>query len=198
MNKEIRAWLILIAWVLIGTSPVMYAASQREQEVEQTEVTVKPLDIYSTEDAIEVQPEQFYDVPLGEELQLHIFEECEKHNIAPAIIIAMIERESDFDASAVGDKGKSLGLMQIQPRWHQEKMDELGCDDLLDPYQNITVGVAIVSELKDKDSDLYWVLMAYNGGEAYATRKINAEDYSDYAVAIVERASELEAEYATN
>lgn len=164
------------------------------KNAEPTEVTVEPLDIYSTE---EIQLEQFYDVPLSEELQLHIFEECKKYNIAPAIIIALIERESDFDASVVGDKGKSLGLMQIQPRWHQGLMDELGCSDLLDPYQNVTVGVAIVAELKDKNPELYWVLMAYNGGELYANINIANETYSDYAVEITQRASELEAEYAT-
>lgn len=189
MKKEIRAWLILIAWVLIGTSPVMYAASQKNAEPK--EITVEPLDIYSTE---EIQLEQFYDVPLSEELQLHIFEECKKYNIAPALIIAMIERESNFDTNTVSPHG-AKGLMQIVPKWNKETMDELGCSDLLDPYQNITVGVAIVAELKDKNPELYWVLMAYNGGELYANINIANETYSDYAVEVTERAAELEAEY---
>lgn len=189
MNKEVRAWLILIAWVLIGTSPVMYAASRKNAEP--TEVTVEPLDICSTEN---IQPEQFYDVPLSEELQLHIFEECKKYNIAPALIIAMIERESNFDTNTVSPHG-AKGLMQIVPKWNKETMDELGCSDLLDPYQNITVGVAIVAELKDKNPELYWVLMAYNGGELYANINIANETYSDYAVEVTERAAELEAEY---
>ena len=207
MKKEIRAWLGLIAWVLIGTSPVIYAATTqqpaediynepiediirwKEENEVSVEVTVKPLEQYETE---------YYDVPLSEELQLHIFKECEKHNIAPAIIIAMIEQESDFDASDIGDNGNSYGLMQIQPKWHQERMDRLGCTDLIDPFQNVTVGIDYVAALKDKNNDLYWVLMAYNAGPSKATEWFNNGIYSEYALEVVERASELETEHASD
>ena len=207
MKKEIRAWLILLAWVLIGTSPVIYAATTqqpaedvyneptediirwKEENEVSVEVTVKPLEQYETE---------YYDVPLSEELQLHIFKECEKHNIAPAIIIAMIEQESDFDASDIGDNGNSYGLMQIQPKWHAGRMESLGCTNLLDPFQNVTVGIDYVAALKDKNNDLYWVLMAYNAGPSKATEWFNNGIYSEYALEVVERASELEAGYATN
>lgn len=207
MKKEIRAWLGLIAWVLIGTSPVIYAATTqqpaediynepiediirwKEENEVSVEVTVKPLEQYETE---------YYDVPLSEELQLHIFKECEKHNIAPAIIIAMIEQESDFDASDIGDNGNSYGLMQIQPKWHTGRMGSLGCTNLIDPFQNVTVGIDYVAELKDRNNDLYWVLMAYNAGPSKATEWFNNGIYSEYALEVVERASELEAGYATN
>lgn len=139
------------------------------------------------------QPEvKYYDVPLSEELQTYIFDECEKHNISPAIIIAMIEKESRFTTDAVGDSGNSLGLMQIQPKWHKARMDKLGCNDLLNPYQNITVGIDIVAELKEANSDIYWVLMAYNSGIGNANKRIVSGNYSDYALEVVERATELE------
>lgn len=145
----------------------------------------------------EEQAQQFFNVPLSEDLQEYIFQLCKEHNIAPGIIMAMIERESSFKADAVGDKGNSEGLMQIQKRWCQEMMDKLGCQNLLDPYQNVTVGINLVAELKDKNADFYWVLMAYNGGETYATRKLQAEDFSEYAVEVVARASELNNERGT-
>ncbi len=150
--------------------------------------------IESTDEVTVAEPNEvtLYDVPLSEELQLHIIAECEKHNIAPAIVIAMIERESNYKADAIGDNGNSLGLMQIQPKWNQERMERLGCTDLLDPFQNVTVGIDLVAELIEKDADTYWVLMAYNGGQAYATRNIENGTYSDYAITVVERASELE------
>lgn len=139
------------------------------------------------------EPVKYFDVPLSTELQDHIFALCEEHNIAPGIIIAMIERESTFDSQAIGDKGDSFGLMQIQPKWkeNQERMDRLGCHDLLNPFQNVTVAIDLVAELKGKNADLYWVLMSYNGGEAYGTRMLNAGQFSDYAVGVVARASEL-------
>lgn len=163
---------------------------QEELQTESAEVTVEPLETSATVEPVgEVT---FYDVPLSEELQIHISEECEKYNISPSIVIAMIERESSYKADAIGDNGNSLGLMQIQPRWNQERMSRLGCTDLLDPFQNVTVGIDIVAELIEEDSDLYWVLMAYNGGQAYATKNMNSGNISDYAIEVVERASELE------
>lgn len=135
---------------------------------------------------------KYFDVPLSEELQNHIFIECEKHNIAPAIIIAMIEKESQFKPDAIGDNGNSLGLLQIQPRWHQERMDRLGCNDLLDPFQNVTVGIDFVAELKASNDDLYWVLMAYNSGVGNANKMMAAGTYSEYALEVVQKAAELE------
>lgn len=165
----------------------------KQEEIIETELQEvhieEPETVIVTEPAEEVT---FYDVPLSEELQLHIFAECEKHNIAPAIVIAMIERESDFDASDIGDNGNSFGLMQIQPKWHQGRMDRLGCTDLLNPFENVTVGIDYLAELKSENSDLYWCLMAYNAGRSKATKWMDQGIYSNYAKCVVERASELE------
>ena len=141
------------------------------------------------------QKQKFFDVPLSKDLQLHIFKECEKYNIAPAFIIAMIERESNYNAKAIGDNGNSLGLMQIQPKWYAEKMSELNATDLLNPYDNITVGISIVADLFAKYNDnVYGLLHEYNGGLAYARRMESKGLKSDYALTIVERSFQLETE----
>lgn len=140
----------------------------------------------------EVAEVNYFNVPLSEEIQDHIFSECERCAISPALVIAIIEYESQYDASAVGDGGKSVGLMQIQERWHAERMDRLGCTDLLNPFENITVGVDLICELYNTNPDIQWVLMAYNGGTGYANRMMEADTYSDYAVEIAQRAEELE------
>lgn len=187
MKKELRAWILLVAWIAVGLSPVAYAyATERTAEIEETlSVTVEPLEQYKP---------IFYDVPLSEELQLHIFKECEKRNIAPALIISMIDQESDFDPSKIGDNGKSFGIMQIQPKWHSERMERLGCADLLNPYQNITVGIDYIAWLRDIDSDLYWVLMAYNAGPSKATEWQESDIVSEYAIEVTRRANELQDE----
>ncbi len=105
-----------------------------------------------------------YDVPLSDDLQVHIANLCEEHHIEPEIVIGLIEKESTFNADAVGDSGNSLGLMQIQPKWHKERMERLGCDNLLDPFQNVTVGVDILAELVDGYGDTERALMVYNAG----------------------------------
>lgn len=188
------------AWVC-ATSEPMQQVEKEEAEViiewkqETEEVTVVPEQIGSDTTINQYAGIKFYDVPLSEDLQMHLFKECDGYSIAPAIILAIIERESDFVVSVIGDNGDSLGLMQVQPKWHQETMDKLGCDNLLDPYQNITVGVAIVAQLIEENSDLYWVLMAYNMGPREATDRWNEWNFSDYAIEVVERASEIADEY---
>lgn len=133
-----------------------------------------------------------YDIPLDDELQDYIIETSEERGVNPAIIIAMIKRESQFDIDIVGDKGKAFGLMQIHPRWHSDRMKKLGVTDLLDPYQNVTVGIDIMAELLDGGESVEWALMAYNGGYAHANRHIEAGTLSEYATDVLEFADELE------
>lgn len=132
------------------------------------------------------------DIPLDEELQIWVFVYCKDKHINPYLVFAMCERESNYNADAVGDRGNSLGIMQIQPKWHQERMDRLGCTDLLDARQNIIVGIDYLLELTEKNEDIGWVLMAYNGGVAYANRHYEAGNISEYAEGIMARAEELE------
>lgn len=126
-----------------------------------------------------------FDVPLDSALQLHIVHTCENYAIDPAIVFAMIERESQYTADVIGDNGRSFGLMQIQKRWHLERMERLGVTDLLDPYQNVVVGIDVLAELIDRDKGLYWAIMAYNGGPSYANRMMAADTLSDYACYVI-------------
>jgi soluble lytic murein transglycosylase-like protein len=146
----------------------------------------------STAKAVEEEDTAYYDVPLSEEYQDYVIATCRAYNIAPALVFAIMERESGFDAAKVGDDGKSIGIMQIYAAYHKERMERLGVTDLYDPYQNALVGIDYLAGAFARDEDLYWVLMMYNGGEAYADQHMNAADYSNYAVEISERAAELE------
>ena len=116
----------------------------------------------------------------------------EKYGICPELIQAIVEKESNYNENSVSSHG-AIGLMQVIPRWNQDRMDRLGVTDLTDPYQNILCGTDLISELADKYEDLYLVLMCYNQGEyGGAIEQWENGQYSDYAVSIVERAAELE------
>ena len=130
-----------------------------------------------------------YPVPLDTDLQLFVVQECEKVSIAPEVIFAVIQKESSFRAGVVGDNGRSFGLMQIQERWHKERMDKLGVDDLLDPYQNIMVGVDYLGELVNRYEDIDMALMAYNAGASGANKNwwskgLYTNEYSDEVMEI--------------
>lgn len=131
-----------------------------------------------------------YDVPLEPDLQLFVIRICEDHHIEPSVVIAVMERESRFRADAVGDSGDALGLMQIQPKWHRERMDRLGVTDLLNPYQNVKVGIDFLAELLDRyNGDIECALMAYNAGMSGARKYWFSKGiYSNgYSQAVMER-----------
>ena len=140
----------------------------------------------------QIEGVKYFDVPLERELQNYIFKLCEENSIDPALVIAMIYRESSYNPATIGDNGKSFGLMQIQPKWHQWRMDKLNCPNLLDPYQNVTVGIDFLSDLFGRGKSVEWVLMAYNGGPSYADKKEAAGEVSGYAKRVLEYAEGLE------
>ncbi len=113
----------------------------------------------------------------------------EEYGICPELIEAVIEQESSWHPDAVN--GACIGLMQINPAYHADRMERLGVEDLLDPYDNILVGTDFLAELAREYGDLYAVLMYYNAGYD-GLRDWRAGKYSDYAIAVSERAAELE------
>ena len=126
---------------------------------------------YPEESVEEVEvKELYYNVNLDKDLQKYIISLCEENSIDPSIIIAMAWVESGHRVNAIGDSGNSLGLLQIMPRWNYNRMKRLECDDLLDPYQNITVGVDILAEKLNRFGDISMALMAYNAGDSGANK----------------------------
>lgn len=108
----------------------------------------------------------------------HIDKIAKRYGLNPDIVKALIEEESGWVASAEGDNGNSIGLMQIQERWHKERLTRLGITNLCDPEQNVTVGCDILSELLNKYGNYEDALSVYNSGntedgKAYAERILN-------------------------
>lgn len=114
------------------------------------------------------------------------------YGICPELLQAIIESESGYQPNVVSDYG-CVGLMQISPWAHQDRMNRLGVTDLTDPYQNILVGTDYIAELHQKyGDDLYCVLHAYHHGNALSYDENNPEYYEEH---IVERAEQLEREH---
>ena len=126
----------------------------------------------------------YYDIPLSKELQDYTRKICEKYgNVDETLVYALIKQESNFRVKALGDSGKSKGLMQIQEIWHKERMKKLGVDSLMTAKGNIRVGIDILSEKIDKYDDLGKALTAYNAGDGgaykyYFSKGIYANDYA--------------------
>lgn len=200
-KRDLFLGCIALAFLILGS--IEYPLPTEPEPTEDIihwkdeEVVIEEVHIEDVEVEVVTEPTEeeikFYNVPLSEELQLHIFKECEKYNIAPSIVLAIMYQESRYQADAVSKYG-DIGIMQVNPKWHWNRMEKLGCEDLYNPFQNITVGIDYLGELKAMNDDLYWVLMAYNEGTGRATERLANGNYSNYALGIVERASELEKE----
>lgn len=134
-------------------------------------VTVEPipaqvltLDVPAT-DVEAAEPESpFYreDIPLDYDTQGLLYAACGETGIRYELALAMIWRETTF-RNVVGDGGESYGYMQVQPKWHSDRMAKLGVTDLMDPLGNFRVGLDYLAELLDK-YELPEALTAYNTG----------------------------------
>lgn len=132
---------------------------------------------------------------LPEEYIEIIYDVAEDYYLSPYLVMAVIESESSGNPNVVSHCG-AVGLMQVMPKWNEDRMKRLGCKNLYDPRQNITVGCDILLELFEEYEDIYAVLMAYNEG-AYggAIERAYRGEWSDYSIKIVERAAYLESWY---
>ena len=167
----IFVWAAFLLFILLWLHPRAYAD---EKSVEKN-----PGEIAYVETATEDMVEDFEnekieaalydtgyfraDVPLDGETQAFLRSACEEAGITYELALAVIRQETEF-RNVVGDNGDSIGYMQIQPRWHEERMERLGVTDLADPYSNFRVGCDFLAELLSEYT-LEEALTAYNSGK---------------------------------
>ena len=138
------------------------------------------------------EPERtYYDVPLTEDLQDVIIDTAGGRGVDPALVLAVIEKESGYNPDASGDNGRSQGLMQIWRSFHEKRMEKLGAANLYDPRDNVIVGIDILAEKLDKYEDVEKALIAYNAGDAgakkhYFSKGIYSSSYSRAVLKIAE------------
>lgn len=138
------------------------------------------------------QAVQAMPVRVPEEVKQLSAEFGEQYNICPELIQAICFKESNFDPRA--ENGGCIGIMQVNPAWHQDRMERLGITDLYDTAGNMLVGVDYLSELAGKYEDISIVLMLYNGDSDTEDVLNGTADISAYASEILAISEELERE----
>ena len=95
---------------------------------------------------------------------------AENYDLEPALIAAVIYRESKFDPDAVSDSG-AIGLMQLLPETAQGIAEYTGgsefrVEDLTDPELNVRYGSFYLRRLLRKyGGDASLALAAYHAGQ---------------------------------
>lgn len=127
------------------------------------------------------------DIPMSYELQAMLYGACLEFEVPYELALAVIEQETNF-RNVTGDDGASEGYMQVQQRFHKDRMDELGVTDLMDPESNFRVACHYLRDLFDRYGDTHKVLMAYNAGPSGAA-KLWSEGImtSSYSRSVMER-----------
>lgn len=137
--------------------------------------------------AVAVQAQEIVEVP--EDVKEISEELGEKYNICPELIQAICWQESRFQTD-IKSSG-CVGIMQVAPKWHKERMDRLGVTDLTDVRQNMTVAVDYLSELLKDGEDIEEPLMRYHG-ESRIYERLNSGEMSEYVESILTLSAELE------
>lgn len=116
---------------------------------------------------------------------------AQRYKVAPALIKAVIWKESGFNPRARG-RAQEIGLMQIrQPaalEWAAaEQRRDFQADDLLDPETNISAGTWYLAKLLKRytatDHPAVYALADYNAGRSnalrwkYGTGQTNSADF---------------------
>ena len=99
----------------------------------------------------------------------------DNYGLDPALLAAVIYRESKFDPKAVSSSG-AIGLMQLLPDTAEGIAQYTGgsryrVEDLYDPEINVRYGAFYLKRLLRKyDGDVRLALAAYNAGQANVDR----------------------------
>lgn len=194
MKKKVRRWIKKRGLYIVGAALLMFVwltiyCSLLDKD---TQAKAEEKDKIDLQPITTTQTMMLFDCPLDTEVQKHIVDTCGEYGIVPEIVFAMIDQESGFDANAMGDNGNSYGLLQIQQRYHKGRMEKLGCTDLLDPYQNVQVGIDYLAELYGQYGDIEMALVAYNCGVTGAKENYfdKGQYWSVYSQEVLEQAYE--------
>jgi soluble lytic murein transglycosylase len=103
------------------------------------------------------------------EISKTIYEESTKYNFNPLLITALVKVESNFEPKTISDS-YAYGLCQVRRFIAPELAGNIGIKwdgaekTLLDPINNIKIGVYYLSILNRDFNDLKTAIIAYNQG----------------------------------
>jgi soluble lytic murein transglycosylase-like protein len=106
----------------------------------------------------------------------------EEHRVDPLLILAVMAIESRYNPVAESLVG-ARGLMQVIPKYHPEKLDAHGGEEvLLQPEVNILVGAQILREYQRRFGDTETALQVYAGAFDEPTSRYSNKVFAEKAL----------------
>ena len=164
-SMNLALWLTVVAIVMGVLMPFIYEEPKTtlvaaiEPDIGQPEIS-PPLQ----ENLLQSNPDQAFPIisrNSAERLfQPIVIKAANRHNVDPAMVMAIIMAESSYNPKAISKKG-ARGLMQLMPNTARS----LGVKDSFNPEHNINAGVRYFKKLLNQfEGDVELALAAYNAG----------------------------------
>lgn len=123
-------------------------------------------------------------VPSREQMKTIVADTARRMGVDPALALAFAFQESGFDQRAVSP-ANAIGTMQVIPSSGEWASDLVGRQlNLLDPYDNVTAGVAIIRQLSRTSPDPDSAIAGYYQGQYSVSKYGMYEDTKGYVASI--------------
>ena len=109
------------------------------------------------------------------QIQQIVSSACEKYNVEPKLVMALIQQESGFNQNAISKAG-AQGLMQLMPATAKS----MGVTNAFNPQENINGGVKYLKTLLDRfNGNKILALAAYNAGPSAVDKHNGIPPYKE-------------------
>jgi LysM repeat protein len=123
-------------------------------------------------------------VPSREQMKVIVADTARRMGVDPSLALAFAFQESSFDHRSVSP-ANAIGTMQVIPSSGQWASDLVGRKlNLLDPYDNVTAGVAIIRQLVRTSPSLDTAIAGYYQGQYSVSRYGMYDDTKHYVASI--------------
>jgi len=198
-----RRWIFLFILVscfyAVTIAGLSLVITQEKKTISSYSSVESIIDEYRTKDKLHgILRTKGYSLGQGLDIADAIVKRSRELQLPLALIMAVIDQESEFYPNARSDKG-AQGLMQIMPTKWDEYVDKLNLKvnrrAMTDPFMNITVGCQILKDfydghkhIKDDKVRIAKTLTDYNNGEKATSPNLN------YAVEVSQKQDEYQKE----
>jgi hypothetical protein len=137
--------------------------NEYSEKISILEEAVKEKDVSVTSLIMGLRPQ--LDPSIAEEINVAIIKYSREYRLPPTFVLHLMKRESNFDVLA-DSKAGAVGLMQVMPKAHKDKMKKIGITngDLYHIDNNVRLGCWILREYFDKTGTIEKALKRYVGG----------------------------------